>query len=102
MTKQQEVSLNKLRERFLGFYGHPEKHEIKNEELTENWAESNMVYVNLEVGYIGDEGTMAAVTCRSNLHVAIGKNGGYYAFRKSGKMFSCSSLTTAVIKGQDK
>jgi hypothetical protein len=103
MTKAQERAYEELKKEFLGFYGHPENKEFKNDEVKENWY-NDMIYINLTVGYIDDEETMASIFCRNDLTIAISKNGTYYAFRPtSHKMFSCGRSTiTACIRGQEK
>lgn len=81
MTQAQEKAIEVLKNTFVGFYGYPEKKEIKHEEIEE--LENGSVYVMLEVGYIGDEGTMQEILCRDRLSVCIGKRGGYYKYADS-------------------
>lgn len=99
MTKAQEKALNKLITEFQKYYsfGAPEKYELKDKKVTE-WEELETVYVQLESGRIGDEGTMAAVVCRDYTAVCIGKNGGYFAHRESGKQARLS-LHQAITWG---
>lgn len=79
MTKAQERAIETLKSTFLEFYGHPEMKEFKDVTIKE--LATGSVHVTLEVGYIGDEGTMREVMCRDNLSVCIGKRGGYYNYR---------------------
>ena len=99
MTRAQERAIEVLKERWLGFYGHPEMKEFKRE-LVEEW-EDGTVYVSLEVGAIGDEGTMAAIICRNNLSLCIGKKGGYFKHSDSKSHYrkSFSNATYACIGG---
>lgn len=81
MTNVQVAALEKLKERFLGFYGYAEEKEFKQIKTTD--MTDGSVYVFLEVGYIGDEGTMQAIVCRNRLSVCIGKKGGYFNYSDS-------------------
>lgn len=81
MTRMQELAIEKLENQFLGFYGFPETKEIKSKYVKE--YEDGAVYIQLTVGYIGDEGTMQEVSCRNSLNVWIGKKGGYYKISDS-------------------
>lgn len=81
MTKAQERAIEVLKRTFLGFYGYPESKEIKKEYIEE--YDNGNVYVMLEVGYIGDEGTNQEIFCRDQLSVCIGKRGGYYNYADS-------------------
>lgn len=81
MTRAQERAIETLKTTFLGFYGHPEKKEFKKCEVEQFIGDSVRVF--LEVGYIGDEGTMGALLCRERLSVLIGKQGGYYDYSSS-------------------
>lgn len=80
MTREQERAIEVLEKRFLEFYGHPENKEVKTKTVEE--FDTGIVYVMLEVGYIGDEGTMQEYLCRNTLSVLIGKQGGYFNFFK--------------------
>lgn len=96
MTIAQERAIEKFKEKALSMYGYPETKELKRFEIIEN-TELDYVSVSLEVGLIGDEGTMAAVICRHSYLVSVGKRGGYYGFRKSGKRVAYESVLRAVI-----
>ena len=80
MTKAQEKAIEVLKQKFLGFYGHPETKEFKREVIEEY---NGIVFVMLEVGYKGDEGTMREVLCRNQLSVLVGKRGGYFNYSNS-------------------
>lgn len=81
LTKAQERSIEILKRAFLGFYGYPENKEIKEETIEE--IGNGNVYVMLQVGYIGDEGTGKEIFCRHQLSVCVGKQGGYYNYSDS-------------------
>ena len=81
MTRAQERAIERLKNTFLGLYGYPETKEFKYEKIEE--FENGVVYVSLEVGSKGDEGTLASIICRNNLSVLIGKKGGYYNYSDS-------------------
>lgn len=93
MTTNQEKALNRLTNYFTEYYsyGRPEEHELK-EKHVEEWEELGIVYVRLTMGCIGDEGTMAEVFGRDSTAVCIGKAGGYFSYRESGKMARLSLL----------
>ena len=94
MTIYQEKAVEALKKEFFKHYsfGHPEEHEFK-EIHVEEWGETETVYIRLEVGQIGDEGTMAAIFARDRTAVCIGKKGGYFSFREvSGKKCSLNML----------
>lgn len=96
MTRAQEVAIEKLEKAFLGFYGYAETKEVKTKNVSE-W-ESGVVYLQLEVGRIGDEGTMGEVFGRNELAVCIGKQGGYFMISDSKSHYRKTfSSTTAVI-----
>ena len=74
MTKQQERKVNMIREQAENLHGkHSSEYEIKEWKVEEN---EFFVSVVVEVGMIGDEGTMASIICRDRLQVFIGKRGG--------------------------
>lgn len=81
MTQAQEKAIEILKNTFVGFYGYSEEKEIKREEIKE--LGDGGIYVMLEVGYIGDEGTGQEIFCRNRLSVCIGKQGGYYTYSNS-------------------
>ena len=81
MTREQERAVAALKEKFLGFYGYPETKEFKAEKIEE--IHGGVLYVMLEVGMKGDEGTLASLLCRNTLSVLIGKRGGYYNYSNS-------------------
>lgn len=87
MTTKQEKALNILIKNFAETFsfGSPETHEFK-EKFVEEWEEVETVYVRLTMGCIGDEGTLAECFCRDTTAVCIGKGGGYFSYRESGKM----------------
>lgn len=82
MTKKQEMAIETLKEKFFEYfsYGAPEKHEIKEFSVKES---GDSMYVYIETGLIGDEGTAAELYARSNTRVFVGPRGGYYNFRPS-------------------
>lgn len=77
MTNLQKKALETLEREFFKYYsyGKPESYEFK-EKHVEEWEEcGGIVYVRLEIGLIGDEGTMAEWACRDTTSVMIGKRG---------------------------
>lgn len=100
MTKAQERAIEVLKKTFLSFYGYSENKEIKKEMIEE--LDDGNVYVMLEVGYIGDEGTMKEIFCRNQLSVCIGKQGGYYNYSHSKSHYrkTYSSATLVCCKAQ--
>lgn len=50
-------------------------HEVKKFELV-HFEGSSRTYVLIELGLVGDEGTMASVFCRDYRHISINKRGG--------------------------
>lgn len=85
MTRAQERALEQLKERFVGFYGYAEEKEIKECKVTEYGenGKADIIYVYMQVGYIGDEGTNQEVFCRNQLSVCIGVDGGYFKYSDS-------------------
>lgn len=101
MTKAQELALEKLVNRFCEYYsyGRPDEHELK-EKHVEEWEEcGGTVYVRLEMGRTGDEGTLAEVFCRDTTHVMIGKRGGYFGYRERTGKKATLDLFGAVTWG---
>lgn len=83
MTKQQERRIAQIEEIMLNLVGHPENKEIKTKDIEE--LEGGIVSVVIEVGRIGDEGTLAAVFCRQSAHIFIGPRGGCSTYTRSRK-----------------
>ena len=79
MTKQQQRIIDRLKHDILLHDGlgveHVEHHEYKRFEVRESET-SSLVFVLTEVGRKGDEGTLAAITCRTTRHICIYKRGG--------------------------
>lgn len=100
MTQAQEKAIEVLKNTFIGFYGYPEDTEIKKETVKE--LDNGSVYVMLQVGYIGDEGTSERIFCRHQLSVCIGKQGGYYNYSDSKSHYrkTYSSATLVCCKAQ--
>lgn len=98
MTKQQESAVKYIREEVirrdfhdwysleasrrisLEQYEADSDYEIKTFEVKE--TDYGVVWVSVETGMKGDEGTMAAVICRTYRHIGIGKRGGLFAYGK--------------------
>ena len=84
MTKSQERAVQAVRqlvEREL-----TDKQEIKIWKVTEC---EYFVSLVVEYGYIGDEGTLSAIFCRSHAHLFIGKRGCItYPIYKNGKQIT--------------
>lgn len=97
MTRKQQLALESfVNATFDTFsFGHPETHEIKELVITE-WEDLNTVHVSIEIGRIGDEGTMASVYARDYATVMIGKNGGYSGRRKGTDKLCPLNLHEAV------
>lgn len=77
-TKQQQAIERikaKVREHDFKLHNDPE---IKTFEVTEGetYRGWSLVFVTVEVGNKGDEGTMAALLARERRQIMIGKNGG--------------------------
>ena len=74
MTNQQEIKVNMIRRQAENLHGnYSSDYEIKEWRVEEN---EFFVSVIVEVGLIGDEGTMASILGRDKLQVFIGKKGG--------------------------
>lgn len=101
MTDMQKKAVETLKTEFFKYYsyGKPETHEFK-EVLVEEWEDcGGTVYVRLEMGLIGDEGTMAEWACRDTTHVMIGKRGGYFGYRERTGKKKTLSLFEAITWG---
>ena len=81
MTKQQERRIEEIREIMLNLVGYRETKEIKEEKIEELFY--GAVSMVIEVGNIGDEGTMAELYCRDRAHVFIGPRGGCFTYAKA-------------------
>ena len=81
MTKEQERKVKEIEKIMMELIGHPETKEIKEEEVNE--IGYGIVSMVIEVGEIGDEGTMAEVLCRQRAHIFIGPKGGCYTYSKA-------------------
>ena len=100
MTKAQEMAVENLKNAFFKTfsYGHPEGREFKEVHI-EYWEETETVYVRLEMGLIGDEGTMATIFCRDSTTTCIGKKGGYFQYRPTTNKECRLNLREAVYWG---
>lgn len=78
-TKQQTSTLNDVID-FLT-KGYLNNYEVKKLKVTtsENWKH---VFVSLEIGMVGDEGTMAEIVCRDHYQFFIGPRGGMFYYPK--------------------
>ena len=99
MTKAQERAVERIRRQAKQdlFFG--DKCEFKLFEVDEN---PYFVSVVVEVGMIGDEGTLASAFCRYHCQLFIGKRGGIrypYHGRKGWtyRRFTGGSMLTPVI-----
>lgn len=81
MTREQEIKVKEIEKIMIGLVGHPETKEIKEEKIEE--LNHGQVLMVIEVGNIGDEGTMASIICRDRDHVFIGPKGGCYTYSKA-------------------
>lgn len=101
MTKSQMRSVETLKKEFFKYYayGLSETHEFK-EVSVEEWEDVGTVYVHLEMGRIGDEGTLSEVFCRNETSVCIGKRGGYFSYRESTHKRCTLSLLDAITWGE--
>lgn len=100
MTKYQEKAIETLKNEFFKYYSNrkPQNYEFK-EVHVEEWEDTETVYVRLEVGQIGDEGTLAECFCRDTTAVCIGKKGGYFSYRESSSKKCSLSLLQAITWG---
>lgn len=78
MTDKQERAVKRIRfmlDAELKYAG--DKYELKTWEVNEDhFTHSGLVFVYVEWGMKGDEGTLASVLCREKVHISIGKHGG--------------------------
>lgn len=77
MTEKQAKTVEWLRKEIIrhdGYGKHADKYEYKTFEVEE--IGYGIVTVYSVVGLKGDEGTMAAILCRTTRHIAIGPRGG--------------------------
>ena len=96
MTKQQERRIAQIEEIMMNLVGHPETKEIKEKNIEDLGHCISMV---IEVGQIGDEGTLAAVFCRQRAHIFIGRKGGcstYTRSRRDGKLITYEDSPSGV------
>ena len=82
MTKYQERRIAQIENIMMNLVGHPETKEIKEKSI-EDLGVGGIVSMVIEVGEIGDEGTLAAVFCRQRAHIFIGPKGGCYTYTTS-------------------
>lgn len=77
MTEQQAKTIEHIRESVLRRrYGHTQaSYEIKQFEIS-TLPDCDLVFLVVETGLKGDEGTMASVLCRDHRHIKIGVRGG--------------------------
>ena len=80
MTIQQERRIAQLEEIMMNLVGHPETKEIKEKSIE---GLGHCISMVIEVGEIGDEGTLAAVFGRQRAHIFIGPKGGCSTYTKS-------------------
>lgn len=85
MTKQQEVMVEKIK-RYIekhDLFNNDPKYEFK--EFTVEETDYGIVIVYSVTGLKNDEGTMAAIFCRTIRQIFIGKRGGLRSQRWDGK-----------------
>lgn len=98
MTEQQSKALCRILHSADTFdYSHGKgTYEIKRYEVDDC---KYFLSVFMEVGKVGDEGTLASVLCRDNVHLFIGKRGGIrYPVYKNGKT-STKPLSKTTLYG---
>ena len=100
MTTSQNKAIETLKNEFFKYYCNhrPDQYELK-EVYTEEWEDTETVYIRLEIGMINDEGTMAELFCRNRTSVCIGKRGGYFSYRESTHKRCSLSLLDAITWG---
>jgi hypothetical protein len=74
--RHQEIATT-IRNRMVEQYrrSSPRDVEVKKFEVT-HFPDCPLTFVVVEVGMVGDEGTMASALCRDYRHIVIGKEGG--------------------------
>lgn len=96
MTKYQERRIAQIENIMMNLVGHPETKEVKEKSIEDLGHCISMV---IEVGEIGDEGTLAAVFCRQRAHIFIGKKGGcstYTNSRRDGSLIHYEDTPSGV------
>lgn len=74
MTTAQEKSIARIKKLAETMHGHhSDKYEIKRFDVREY---EYFVAVVVEIGHIGDEGTLGEIFCRDTAHLFVGKRGG--------------------------
>lgn len=97
MTRYQEKRINQIEEIMLNLVGYPETKEIKEKSVHD--IGHGIVSLVIEVGDVGDEGTLAAVFCRQRAHIFIGPKGGcstYTTSRKDGSLITYEDTPSGV------
>lgn len=100
MTNAQQKSIEVLKNEFFKYYsyGHLEEYELK-EIYIEEWKDTETVYIRLEIGLIGDEGSLAEVFARNSTAVCIGKKGGYFSYHEFSHKKCSLNLLQAITWG---
>ena len=96
VTNSQAQALVKILKKAESFSYSKGEYEIKEYKITDC---ETFLSVVLEVGMIGDEGTMAQIFCRDRVHLFIGKKGGITyptSKRRKTKRFDGSLLGVAI------
>lgn len=102
MTKQQEIMVEKIK-RYIekhDLFNNDPKYEFK--EFTVEETDYGMVIVYSVTGLKNDEGTMAAIFCRTIRHIFIGKRGGLRSQRwdvKKKKSIQLNGWSNVMIYG---
>lgn len=100
MTNAQEKAIERLKNEFFKYYSYHSSHKYEFKEVfIEEWEETETVYIRLEVGLVGDEGTMAEFYARNMTAVCIGKRGGYFSYRDCSHKKCTLSLLQAITWG---
>lgn len=99
VTPSQVAEIEALKERFwrrvIGLPEFHDKYEWK--EFKHELLEWGVVSLVMEIGRKNDEGTMAAILCRSRVHIFIGRKGGLYAYGKGGKKLTGDDVLWAHL-----
>jgi hypothetical protein len=76
-----------LRDRILARNSRINTREVKKFEVSSREG-TNQTFVVIEIGMVGDEGSLASVFCRDYRHIVIRKRGGLTLLNPKNKKFS--------------
>lgn len=99
MTQAQETKIKMFTNEVLKIYGKKEKKEVKSKEVKQ-LSYDEKVFLSIQVGSVGDEGTVKEILYRDTYQIFIGVRGGISYVSKNNKLRHADTVYEAVCKSR--